>query len=228
MLPLCVGQRSILRAACCRYVRIVDAQHHISEGDDLLVGLELRARCASFAHSRQVGAGGQHIEVPFPQLGRPFCRLLLMGRVANEHQVMVGRCPQTEMCIRDRARPVRTSQDGLAYLPPLRLGEHLHGLLLRLGQLHIIAVANTRDGHDSQQKDVYKRQAFDEMGIRPNVKYIAREDRTILAMVSEGLGISLLPELMVRHSPTPIDVYKRQEHGCGCRASASPRKGLER
>ena len=38
--------------------------------------------------------------------------------------------------------------------------------------------------------------AFDEMGIRPNVKYIAREDRTILAMVSEGLGISLLPELM--------------------------------
>ncbi len=30
--------------------------------------------------------------------------------------------------------------------------------------------------------------AFDEMGIRPNVKYIAREDRTILAMVSEGVG----------------------------------------
>ena len=46
--------------------------------------------------------------------------------------------------------------------------------------------------------------AFDEMGISPHVKYIAREDRTILAMVSEGLGISLLPELMVRHSPYPI------------------------
>ena len=61
VLPLCVGQRPILRTACGRYVRIVDAQHHISEVDDLLVGLELRARCASFAHSRQVGAGGQHI-----------------------------------------------------------------------------------------------------------------------------------------------------------------------
>ena len=46
--------------------------------------------------------------------------------------------------------------------------------------------------------------AFDEMGIRPNVKYVAREDRTILSMVSEGLGISLLPELMVRHSPAPV------------------------
>jgi len=54
--------------------------------------------------------------------------------------------------------------------------------------------------------------AFDEMGIRPNVKYIAREDRTILAMVSEGLGISLLPELMVRHSPTPIRICRAPLH----------------
>lgn len=46
--------------------------------------------------------------------------------------------------------------------------------------------------------------AFDKLGIRPNVKYTAREDRTMLAMVSEGLGISLLPELMVRHSPYPV------------------------
>ena len=42
------------------------------------------------------------------------------------------------------------------------------------------------------------------MGIRPHVKYTAREDRTILSMVSKGLGISLLPELMVRHSPYPV------------------------
>lgn len=46
--------------------------------------------------------------------------------------------------------------------------------------------------------------AFDAMDIRPHVKYVAREDRTILAMVSEGLGISLLPELMVRRSPSPV------------------------
>ena len=42
------------------------------------------------------------------------------------------------------------------------------------------------------------------MGVHPNVKYTAREDRTILAMVSKGLGISLLPELMVRRSPYPV------------------------
>lgn len=48
--------------------------------------------------------------------------------------------------------------------------------------------------------------AFDEMQIRPKVRYTARDDRTILAMVSKGLGVSLLPELMVRHSPYPIAV----------------------
>lgn len=63
--------------------------------------------------------------------------------------------------------------------------------------------------------------AFDEMGIRPNVKYIAREDRTILAMVSEGLGISLLPELMVRHSPTPIKVCHAPLHFYRTMASVS-------
>ena len=56
-----------------------------------------------------------------------------------------------------------------------------------------------------EEGDDYEiRAAFDEMGVRPHVRYIAREDRTILSMVSNGLGISLLPELMVRHSPYPV------------------------
>ena len=58
-----------------------------------------------------------------------------------------------------------------------------------------------------EEGDDYEiRAAFDEMGVRPHVRYIAREDRTILSMVSNGLGISLLPELMVRHSPYPLVV----------------------
>ena len=53
--------------------------------------------------------------------------------------------------------------------------------------------------------------ALDKVGIRPNVKYTAREDRTMLAMVSKGLGISLLPELMVRHSPYPVVACRAPE-----------------
>lgn len=53
--------------------------------------------------------------------------------------------------------------------------------------------------------------AFDKMGISPRVRYTLHEDRTILAMVSEGLGISLLPELMVRNSPYPLAVLQPPE-----------------
>lgn len=56
-----------------------------------------------------------------------------------------------------------------------------------------------------EEGDDYEiRAALDEMGVHPHVRYTACEDRTILAMVSNGLGISLLPELMVHNSPYPI------------------------
>ena len=95
VLPLDVGQGSVLRAASGRRVPVIDRQHHVRKVDDLLVGVELHVWRTDFAHSRQVGAGSQHIEVPFPQIGRPFCGLFLVRGIANEHQVMVGRCPQT-------------------------------------------------------------------------------------------------------------------------------------
>ena len=53
--------------------------------------------------------------------------------------------------------------------------------------------------------DDYEIQAvFDHYGVRPRIQYTVQQDQTILAMVSKGLGISLLPELMVRHSPAPV------------------------
>ena len=45
---------------------------------------------------------------------------------------------------------------------------------------------------------------FDALGIRPNVQYTVKEDQTLLAMVSNGLGISIMPELMVRRSAFPV------------------------
>ena len=45
---------------------------------------------------------------------------------------------------------------------------------------------------------------FDALGIRPNIQYTVKEDQTLLAMVSNGLGISIMPELMVRHSAFPV------------------------
>lgn len=45
---------------------------------------------------------------------------------------------------------------------------------------------------------------FDRLGIRPNIQYILRDDLSILAMVSNGLGISIMPELMLEHCPYPL------------------------
>jgi DNA-binding transcriptional LysR family regulator len=46
---------------------------------------------------------------------------------------------------------------------------------------------------------------FDALHITPKVQYTAKEDQTILAMVSNGLGISIMPELMLRHAAYPIE-----------------------
>lgn len=45
---------------------------------------------------------------------------------------------------------------------------------------------------------------FDDLRIRPNIRYTVKDDQTLLAMVSNGLGISVLPELMIRNSPFPV------------------------
>ena len=45
---------------------------------------------------------------------------------------------------------------------------------------------------------------FDTLGIRPNIQYTVKEDQTLLAMVSNGLGISIMPELVMRRSAFPV------------------------
>lgn len=47
---------------------------------------------------------------------------------------------------------------------------------------------------------------FQEEGLRPNVQYTVNDDFTILAMVEQGLGISLLSEMVVRASNRQVAV----------------------
>lgn len=47
---------------------------------------------------------------------------------------------------------------------------------------------------------------FQEEGLRPNVQYTVNDDFAILAMVEQGLGISLLSEMMVRASNRRVAV----------------------
>ena len=56
-----------------------------------------------------------------------------------------------------------------------------------------------------QEGDDYEiRAVFDRLQIQPNIQYILRDDPSILAMVSNGLGISIMPELELEHCPYPL------------------------
>ena len=48
--------------------------------------------------------------------------------------------------------------------------------------------------------------AYNALGVRPYARYTIKEDQSILAMVSNGLGISVIPDLMLGHSSYPLAV----------------------
>lgn len=56
-----------------------------------------------------------------------------------------------------------------------------------------------QEGEDYEVKAV-----FDQLQIQPNIQYILRDDPSILAMVSNGLGISILPGLELEHCAYPL------------------------
>ena len=45
---------------------------------------------------------------------------------------------------------------------------------------------------------------FDKYKIRPNVQFTARDDYAIIAMTASGLGISILPELVLKNTSYPV------------------------
>ena len=53
--------------------------------------------------------------------------------------------------------------------------------------------------------DDYEIQAvFDTLGLKPKIQYTVQQDQTILAMVSNGLGISVMEELMLYRCAYPL------------------------
>ncbi len=48
--------------------------------------------------------------------------------------------------------------------------------------------------------------ALDKAGIKPNVKYTTKDDYALIAMVAQGLGISVVPELLLMGRHYDIDI----------------------
>lgn len=49
-----------------------------------------------------------------------------------------------------------------------------------------------------ESSDHDARRALDAAGVKPNIKYSTKDDYAIIAMVEQGLGVSILPELLLK------------------------------
>ena len=49
-----------------------------------------------------------------------------------------------------------------------------------------------------QSSDHDARRALDAAGVRPNVRFYTKDDYAVIAMVEQGLGISIMPELLLK------------------------------
>ena len=50
--------------------------------------------------------------------------------------------------------------------------------------------------------------ALDGAGVAPDIRYVTKDDYAIIAMVKAGLGISIMPELLLRGNASDVVVRR--------------------
>ena len=56
----------------------------------------------------------------------------------------------------------------------------------------------------SSSHDIHR--ALDQAGIRPNIRFSTKDDYAILAMVKQGLGISIVPQLLLKGNEADLEI----------------------
>lgn len=73
---------------------------------------------------------------------------------------------------------------------------------------------------ESSSHDIHR--ALDNAGVHPNIKYTTKDDYAILAMVEQGLGISVVPQLLLRGRAQNLVVRPLVPHASRTIALAIP------
>lgn len=78
-----------------------------------------------------------------------------------------------------------------------------------------------------EERDVEIRRIFQEEGVRPNLQYNVNDDFAILSMVEQGLGVSIMPELVLRNanrrfSAIPLERPRFRDIGLAIRSGKAP------
>lgn len=66
--------------------------------------------------------------------------------------------------------------------------------------------------------DYDARRVLDKAGIKPNIKFTVGDDSAIIAMVENGLGISILPEMIItrqNHNVAMLELEERSFRSLG-------------
>ncbi|MBR4940622.1 MAG: LysR family transcriptional regulator [Clostridia bacterium] len=79
----------------------------------------------------------------------------------------------------------------------------------------------------TESSDEDTRRAFEAAGIHPNIKFTTRDDYAIISMVEKGLGLSVMPELLLRGhrdkvAAIPLDPPLKRTIGLALSPGASP------
>lgn len=78
-----------------------------------------------------------------------------------------------------------------------------------------------------EERDVEISRIFQEEGIRPNLQYHVNDDFAILSMIEQGLGVSIMPELVLQNcgrrvSAIPLERPRYREIGLAVRSGKAP------
>ena len=79
----------------------------------------------------------------------------------------------------------------------------------------------------SEERDMEIARIFQRQGVRPNVQYTVTDDHAIIAMVENGLGVSIMSELVLRRTPyriaaKPLDVPQFRDIALAVRSGRAP------
>ena len=72
----------------------------------------------------------------------------------------------------------------------------------------------------SSAHDIHR--ALDSAGIKPNIKYTTKDDYAILAMVEQGLGISIVPQLLLKGHRRELEIRPLESEASRTIALAIP------
>ena len=78
-----------------------------------------------------------------------------------------------------------------------------------------------------ENSDQDMRKVLAQAGVRPNVRYVTKDDYAMLAMVENGLGVSIMPELLLRGRTANIRVLELENRPTRTLALAVPEISTE-